>query len=33
MGLEILSTQADALAVALEHDLIGADDFASGARK
>ena len=30
MGLEILSTQADALAVALEHDLIGVDDFAPG---
>ncbi len=28
MGLEILSTQADALAVALERDLIGVDDFA-----
>jgi hypothetical protein len=29
MALEILSTQADAFAVALEHDLIGVDDFAS----
>jgi transcription elongation factor Elf1 len=30
LGLEILSTQADALAVALERDLIGVDDFAPG---
>ena len=30
MGLEILATQADAFAVALEHDFIGADDFAPG---
>ena len=32
MALEILSTQADALAVALERDLIGVDDFAPGPR-
>jgi len=28
LGLEILSAQADSLTVALERDLIGADDFA-----
>jgi hypothetical protein len=28
LGLEILSAQADTVAVALERDLIGADDFA-----
>jgi hypothetical protein len=33
LGLEILSMQADALAVALEHDLIGVDDFAPGRRE
>ena len=30
LGMEILATQADALAVALERDLIGVDDFARG---
>ncbi len=30
LGMEILSSQADALAVALEQDLIGVDDFARG---
>jgi hypothetical protein len=30
LSREILSTQADALAVALEQDLIGVDDFAPG---
>jgi hypothetical protein len=28
LGLEIMSAQAETLAVALERDLIGADDFA-----
>jgi hypothetical protein len=28
LGLEIMSAEADSLAVALERDLIGADDFA-----
>jgi hypothetical protein len=32
LGLEILSTQADAFAVALEQDLIGVDDFAPSSR-
>jgi hypothetical protein len=32
MSLEIMSTQADALAVAFERYLIGADDFALGLR-
>jgi hypothetical protein len=32
MSLEIMSTEADALAVALERDLIGVDDFAPGPR-
>lgn len=32
MRREILSTEADALAVALERDLIGVDDFAPGTR-
>ena len=30
LGLEIMSEQAERLAVALERDLIGADDFALG---
>ena len=30
LGMELLATQADALAVALEKDLIGVDDFARG---
>jgi hypothetical protein len=29
LGLEVMSAQADTLAVALDRDLIGADDFAS----
>ena len=32
MSREILSREADALAVALERDLIGVDDFAPGPR-
>ena len=32
IGLEILSTQADAFAVALERDLVGVDDFAPDPR-
>jgi transcription elongation factor Elf1 len=32
MSLEIMSTEADAFAVALERDLIGVDDFAPGPR-
>ncbi len=33
MEREILSTQADTFAVALEHDLIGVDDFARDRRR
>ena len=33
LGLEILSTQADAFAVALEQDLIGVEDFAPSSRR
>jgi transcription elongation factor Elf1 len=32
MRLEIMSTEADAFALALERDLIGVDDFAPGPR-